>query len=332
MNILTIGGTGNISTEVTSALFTQGHTITTVTSGTRPVPQEYHAITVNRNDVKAFKKVLNEQKPDVVIDFIAYTPDECQVDYEIFNSKISQFIFISTAAVYEKPHRRFPITETTPLSNPFWSYAQQKIACEEYLSSVHSTSFPVTIIRPSHTFGNKRIPFITDSHNFTIAKRILDNKQVILHDRGESLWTLTAASDFAIGLAGLVGNNDALGESFHITSDESLTWNEIYEYIGISLGKKTLIEYMPSEFIAKKNPKTYGMLFGDKKEHGVFDNQKIKRFVPGFECQKSILQAITESVNWYLEDSTRQIIDPVADHTIDKLIVSWRRHHAAVPV
>jgi nucleoside-diphosphate-sugar epimerase len=331
MNILLVGGTGNISSEVATRLFKDGHTITTVTTGKKPVPENYRAIYADRNDSLTFKDKLQKIVPDVVIDFIAYTPDHCKLDFEIFKDSLQQFIFISSAAVYEKPHHRFPITEKTHRSNPFWLYAQNKIACEEYLESVHSKSFPVTIVRPSHTFGNQWIPSPINSNNFTVSQRILDEKPIILHDRGESLWTLTAASDFACGLAGLVGNPAAFGEAFHITSDEILTWNRIYTTIGNVLGKKPIIEYLPSGFIARKYPEAYGMLFGDKKEHGVFDNQKIKHFVPGFECKKNVEQAIRESITWFLADPSRQQIDIEDNRLIDSLIADWHKSNAVLP-
>jgi nucleoside-diphosphate-sugar epimerase len=325
MHILLIGGTGNISAEVADLLHQQGHSITTVTTGRNRVPKDYNSIIVDRNNTETFTEKLTDLHPNIVIDFIAFVPDHLKVDYSTFKDTIEQFIFISSAAVYEKPHRRFPITEGTPRSNPFWPYAQDKIACEEYLESVHSPEFPVTIVRPSHTFGNRWIPSQIDSNDFTIARRILDGRPIILHDKGESLWTLTSASDFAAGLAGLIGNRNTLGESFHITSDEALSWNQIYAIIGGALGKTPVIEYISSEFIAKEYPEARGMLFGDKKEHGVFDNQKIKRFVPGFECKKSIEAAIEESVAWFLADESRQTVDEEVDRLIDRLIEAWRR-------
>ncbi|MBN1576000.1 MAG: NAD-dependent epimerase/dehydratase family protein [Chitinispirillaceae bacterium] len=330
MHILLIGGTGNISSEVALLLHQQGHTITTVTTGKRPVPKTYHAIHLDRNDSVAFKQQLGAVRPDVAIDFFAFVPEHLKTCHETFKGAITQFIFISSAAVYEKPHRRFPITENTPRSNPFWSYAQDKIACEKYLESVHSPEFPVTIVRPSHTFGNQWIPSPINSNDFTIARRILDGRPVILHDNGESLWTLTAASDFAAGLAGLAGNVKALGEAFHITSDEALTWNQIYRLIGDALGKEAIIEYIPSEILAREYPESYGMLFGDKKEHGVFDNQKIKRFVPGFECRKGIKLAIEESIGWFLTEPSRQAIDVQDDKLIDRLITTWRRSNTSI--
>lgn len=323
MNVLLIGGTGNISSEVADRLYKQGHSITVVTTGTHPVPKEYSHIKANRQDCTEFKKALANCTPDVVVDFFAFVPDQCRCDYEIFKGKIKQFIFISSATVYEKPHKNLPITEKTPLGNPFWKYAQDKIECENYLNSVNGKDFPVTIVRPSHTFGKTWIPSAINGCDFTIANRILDGKPIIVHDKGESLWTLTAASDFAIGLAGLVGNEKAIGKTFHITSDETLSWNSIYEIIGNALGKKPVFVYIPSEFLAKVYPESLGMLMGDKKEHGVFDNSKIKQFVPEFKCSKTFSLAIRESIEWFMEDESRRVTDIEQDKLIDSLINKW---------
>ena len=330
MHILTIGGTGNISTFVAKRLHLDGHSITTVTTGKRQIPETYESIIADRTDTADFVKKLENVSPDVVIDFFAFVPDQLKTVYELFKGKIKQFIFISSATVYEKPHRRFPITEDTPRSNPFCNYAQNKIACEEYLESVHSPQFPVTIVRPSHTFGNEWIPSPMNGTDYTISQRIIDGRPIIIHDNGESLWTLTAASDFADGLSGIVGNSNALGESFHITSDESLTWNEIYSILGETLGKEPVVEYIPSTFLAEVYPESNAMLFGDKKEHGVFDNQKIKRFVPGFECKKSFKTAIQESIIWFQDDPSRQEIDKKEDAFIDHLIHSWRKSNVSI--
>jgi len=330
MHILLIGGTGNLSSETAASLYRRGHTITTVTTGNKPVPPLYTSIIANRNDIPVFREKLANVKADVVIDFFAFTPEHVKLDYELFNGRIGHYIFISSATVYEKPHRKFPITEKTARANQFWPYAQQKIACEEFCESVHSDAFPVTIVRPSHTFGREWIPSPINSHDFTVAKRILDGRPIILHDKGESLWTLTAASDFAEGVAGLVGNPAATGEAFHITSDDSQSWNEIYATIGLALGSAPIIEYLPSEFIAKEYREAYGMLFGDKKEHGVFDNQKIKRFVPGFECRKSFEEAIKESVAWFKADPARQVVDKEDDALIDRLISAWKSNRSTL--
>jgi nucleoside-diphosphate-sugar epimerase len=326
MKILLIGGTGNISSEVASLLHNQGHSITVINTGTRPVPPQYKHIKADRTDSQQFKVSLSNASFDIVIDFFAFIPVHLRLVYDIFFDKIQQFIFISSATVYQKPHELFPITEKTPRENPFWPYAQDKIACEKYLESVNSSKFPVTIVRPSHTFGKTWIPSPLSGNDFTVAARILDGKPIFVHDGGKSLWTLTASSDFAAGLAGLVGNPKALGESFHITSDEILSWNQIYDTIGEVLGKKPLITCIPTEFLNKIYPESIGPLKGDKSENGVFDNSKIKQAVAGFECIKTFKSAIQESIEWFLEKEERRIINEQQNLLIESFVEQWTKN------
>jgi nucleoside-diphosphate-sugar epimerase len=324
MDILIIGGTGNISEEVTKLLIAAEHKITLVTTGKRPVPPECRHIKADRFNEPEFAKSLKGVGADVAIDFMAFTPDHCHADYKALHHRIGQFIFVSSATVYQKPHVKIPITEDAPLGNQFWQYAQDKLDCEEYLRTVHGDHFPVTIVRPSHTFGKTWIPSPINGSGFTIAERILKGNKFIIHDSGKSLWTLTASSDFARGFVGLVGNKRAFGESFHITSDEALTWNDIYKELGAALCVKKLNSvYIPTEFIVKIYPEARGKLWGDKAENGVFDNSKINKFVPGFKCEKTFSLAIRESVAWYLADPERQVIDLDEDNLIDKIIDAW---------
>lgn len=324
MNILFIGGTGNISSEVANRLYKQGHSITVANTGNHPVPPQYHHIITDRTDPIKCKAALSDVNADIVIDFFAFIPDHLKTVYEIFKGRIKQFIFISSATVYEKPHKKIPITENTPLNNPFWPYAQDKIACERYLQTVHSSDFPITIVRPSHTFGKTWIPSALSGHDFTIASRILHGQPIVIHDNGETLWTLTASSDFAVGLSGLVGNDAAFGEAFHITSDESLTWNKIYETLGEILGSEPIITHIPTDFLNKIYPDSIGPLKGDKAEHGVFDNSKIKSIVPGFQCRKAFRTAIRESVEWFLQNPERMFPDKKQNEFIDWLITEWK--------
>ncbi|MCL2690429.1 MAG: NAD-dependent epimerase/dehydratase family protein [Chitinispirillia bacterium] len=326
MRILIIGGTGNISSEVTSLLCSAGdHEITILSSGTRPVPTECHHIKANKFNDAELERSLKDIDVDIAIDFMAFTPAHCRANYKALRGRIKQFIFISSATVYEKPPKKIPITEDTPRGNPYWPYAQDKIACEEYLESVHSDDFPVTIVRPSHTFGKTWIPSPINGCGFTVASRIKSGQPFIIHDKGESLWTLTASSDFAKGFAGLIGNKDAIGEAFHITSDENLSWNSIYEELGEALSSKINPVHIPSEFIAKVYPNALGMLMGDKREPGVFDNSKIKKFVPGFKCEKSFADTIKESVDWFMEDSKRREVDINENKLIEDIISAWEK-------
>jgi len=328
MDILIIGGTGNISSEVTALLASQGHNITLLNTGRHPTPQGCKHIKADRFNPKAFEDALKGLSVDVVLDFMAFTPDQCRRAYKAFRGRISQYLFISSATVYAKPHTKLPITEETPRGNPFWPYAQDKTACEEYLESVRGDDFPVTIVRPSHTFGRTWIPSPINGSGFTVSARILAGKGFIIHDKGESLWTLTASSDFARGLAGLAGNKAAVGETFHITSDEALSWNDIYKELGAALGAEKINPvHIPTSFIVKRYPDALGKLLGDKAENGVFDNSKIKKFVPGFKCEKNFAAAIRESVAWFMEKDKpeRREIDLYEDGLIEAIIGAWER-------
>jgi nucleoside-diphosphate-sugar epimerase len=331
MNILMIGGTGNISSEVTELLVSAGHNVTLLNTGKHPVPPGCRHIKADRFNLPEFEsameKALKNSYIDAALDFMAFTPDHCKADYAALRGRAAQYIFISSATVYAKPHTKLPVTEEMPRGNPFWPYAQDKIACEEYLESVGGDDFPVTVVRPSHTFGRTWIPSPINSHGFTVAARILAGREFIIHDKGESLWTLTAASDFARAFTGLVGNKNATGEVFHITSDEALSWNDIYRELGTALGVGAdgiKPVHIPTPFIIRQYPEALGMLLGDKAENGVFDNSKIKKFVPGFKCEKSFATAIRESVGWYMEKAERREIDNKDDELIERIIGAWK--------
>jgi nucleoside-diphosphate-sugar epimerase len=324
MKILIVGGTGNISSETARALLEKGHDVTLLTRGTTAVEPPFGHLRADRYDPLAYGAALKNFKADCVVNFLGFTPVECRLDHELFRGKIGQYIFISSATVYRKPHTRLPITEDSPLGNPYSEYAQNKLECEEFLRSVQGPDFPVTVVRPSHTFGRAWIPSPLAGSDYTVAARILTGRPIIVHDSGQSLWTLTACSDFARGLAALAGNAAALGETFHITSDQPLTWNCIYQEIGLALGRQAAIEYIPSPFLAEVYPAARAKLLGDKAEHGVFDNRKIKSFAPEFECVKTFRTAIRESVAWYDEDPIRKKVNPEQDRLQDDLIARWR--------
>jgi len=326
MRILIIGGTGNISSEVTELLVSMGHDVVLLNTGRHPTPRGCTLVKTDRFNPYAFESAVKGLSVDVVLDFMAFIPAHCKSAYLALRGRVAQYVFISSATVYAKPHTKLPITEETPRGNPFWPYAQDKTACEEYIESVCSEDFPATIVRPSHTFGHTWIPSPINGSGFTVAARILAGKKFIIHDKGESLWTLTASSDFARGLAGLVGNKAAIGEAFHITSDEALSWNDIYKELGAALGVGEINPvHIPTPFIVKRYPDARGKLLGDKAENGVFDNSKIKKFVPGFKCEKSFATAIRESVEWFMdkERPERRDIDLDEDRLIEALINAW---------
>ncbi|MBD3393832.1 MAG: NAD-dependent epimerase/dehydratase family protein [Chitinivibrionales bacterium] len=323
MNILILGGTGNISSEVAACLVDCGDKVTVLTSGKRPVPKRYTHIKADRHDRASLQNALNGKTFDSVIDFLGYTVEHCRIAHDILDGKTGQFVFISSATVYQKPPPKLPLTEDTPLCNPFWEYGRRKIACEEYLRHEAGRGFPLTIVRPSHTFGHTWIPSPLHGADWTVAGRMLAGKPVILHDNGESLWTLTASSDFAQGIYGIICNEKALGKAVHITSDEALTWNAIYKEIGKALGVTPEIVHIPADFLARHIPGAGDKLWGDKARNSVFDNTKIRRLNPGWSCRKTFARAIRESVAWYYEDESRKKVDPEKDREIERVIRSW---------
>lgn len=327
MKILLLGGTGNISAECAALLSDRGHEIFVVSRGTRPVPPQYKALQVDRKDPEALRVVLKNLQPEVAINFIGYEWTELQIDFELFRDVVRQYIFISSTTVYAKPHRQLPLTETVPLGNDWWDYAQKKLECERWLlQKSKEDGFPITIVRPSHTYSKRWVPNPISSSSYTFASRLQQGKPVYVPNDGENPWTLTAASDFAEGLGGLVGKEDAFGETFHITSDEVLTWNQIYSEIADALKIDTPeIVKIPTDFICEVAPKVVGSLKGDKANPGVFDNSKIKRFVPDFVCRKPFRTGIRESVDWLSAHPAQQNLNPQIDKLCDDVILAWHQ-------
>jgi nucleoside-diphosphate-sugar epimerase len=326
MQILLIGGTGNISTECAELLHRQGNQILVLGRGNSPVPAGYRPLRADRKDKAAMRAARADLRPDVVINFLGYELADVQLDRELFDGRVAQYIFISSASVYTKPPRELPLRETSPAGNPFWEYAQKKLACEEWLRNECQTSgFPVTIVRPSHTYSHRWVPNPVSSGSFTYATRLEQGKPVFVPDTGGSLWTLTAASDFAVGLAGLCGRTDAVGETFHITSDEAMTWSQIAAEIAAAVGAASPeIVPVPTDFICQVAPQLIGTLKGDKAHPAVFDNAKIRKFVPGFVCRKPFRQGVRESIEWLRAHSDQQNLKPELDTLIDNVVSQWR--------
>lgn len=327
MNILFIGGTGNISTDCAALLSSRGHNISVLTRGRTRVPQGYRALSADRKNLDAFRAAIASSDIDVAINFIGFDVPDLEVDFDVLKGKIRQYIFISSATVYSKPPQRLPITEDAPLGNAWWDYAQKKLGCEQWLLQRHaSDKFPVTIVRPSHTYSRLWVPNPVSSASYSFAARLEAGKPVFVMDQGENPWTLTATSDFAVGLAALAGKPEAVGEAFHITSDEVLTWNQIYAEIAAALGVgEAVVEKIPTEFICKSAPHLTGNLKGDKSHPGVFDNSKIKRIVPEFRCSKSFRAGVRESIDWLRKHPEQQNLNPEVDATIEKVIGEWRK-------
>ncbi len=324
---LFIGGTGTISMAITRAVAKdKGWELFLINRGNRQedIPENVNVITADINDEEKIDEILDGTMFDVVCDFIGFTPDQVERDYRLFRGRCSQFIYISSASAYNKPCRSHIITEGTSLANPFWEYSRNKIFCESFLMDKYEKEgFPVTIVRPSHTYDERSVPLGVHGNrgSWQVIKRMLEGKPVIVHGDGTSLWTMTFNEDFAKGFKGLMGNIHAIGESFQITSDETLTWNQIYETIADALGVDFIPYYVSSEFLASVSDYDYfGSLLGDKSNSVIFDNSKIKKIVPDFVCTIRFDQGIRRTVDYILSHPECQIPDPEFDEFCDRLI------------
>lgn len=327
MKVLLIGGTGRISLAISNLLLEQGCELYLINRGNHNKELKdgnINFINCDINDEKKLDQLLKDMTFDVVADFIAFKPNDVKRDYRLFKDKTKQFVFISSASAYHKPPKDYLITEGTSLSNPYWQYSRDKIACEDFLMKMYrETSFPITIIRPSHTYDDKSIPVAIRGDNgcWQVIKRMLENKPVIIHGDGTSLWTLTHNSDFAKGFVGLLGNPQAIGEAIHITSDESITWNQVYYAIADALDVNLNPYYVSSTFLAACSSYGFeGALVGDKANCVVFDNSKLKRLVPGFQANIRFSQGVKKAVNYLLEHPEYQVEDPEFDQWCDTVI------------
>ncbi|MBT2698620.1 SDR family oxidoreductase [Bacillus sp. ISL-40] len=336
MKALFIGGTGTISSAITRLLLEQGCELYLLNRGTRNegLPAYVNILQADINDEEHVSQLIQNLNFDVVADFIAFHPAQLERDYRLFQGKTKQFMFISSASAYQKPLADYQITESTPLSNPYWEYSRNKIACEEYLMKQYrNNGFPITIVRPSHTYDDRSIPLGVHGKNGTwqVVRRMLDNKPVIIHGDGTSLWTMTHNSDFAKGFIGLMGNIHAIGESVNITSDETLTWNQIYAAIADALGVELRAVHVSSEFLAACSTEDYrGALIGDKANSIVFDNSKLKRLVPNFVATTRFDQGIKQTLKYVLEHPEFQKEDKEFDMWCDKVILALERAAASV--
>lgn len=325
MKILFIGGTGTISMAISKQLLSEGNTLYLINRGSRNSNLSGNVVELKTdiNDEAAVSELIKDLQFDAVADFIAFTPDQLARDYRLFHDKTKQFIYISSASAYQKPLSDYLITESTPLSNPYWEYSRNKIAGEDYLMKLYrEEGFPVTIVRPSHTYDERSIPLGAHGNNgsYAVIKRMLEGKPVIIHGDGTSLWTLTHNSDFARGFVGLIGNIHAIGEAVQITSDESLTWNQIYQIIADALGVKLNAVHVSSEFLDACSFYDFkGSLIGDKANTVVFDNHKLKRLVPGFTAMIRADQGIKNTVAYVLSHPECQREDPEFDMWCDKV-------------
>ncbi|MGD0167820.1 MAG: SDR family oxidoreductase [Gaiellaceae bacterium] len=326
MRVLFIGGTGNISIAATRLLAKCGADLTLFNRGQQELalPAGVRQIKADIRDRPAAAAALAGEEFDVVVDWVAFVPAHVETDLALFAGKISHYVFISSATVYERPSPFFPTVEQAPLGNAHWQYARDKIACEERLRREYElTGFPATIVRPSYTYGESWIPTAIEGQDYTVIARIRRGKKIIVPGDGESLWTMTHNSDFARALVGLLGNPAAAGESFHITSDEVLSWNQITKTIAAAAGLEARIVHIPSDFIAAAEPELGPGLLGDKSHSLVFDNSKIKRFVPGWEARVPFAEGVARSIKWFEEDPARRAIDEEWSVRLDRIVAAF---------
>lgn len=323
MKILMIGGTGNISSYVTELLLRRGEEVVLLNRGRQNdnVPAGARFIVANIRDEAAAAVAIGDETFDVVADFIAFGPEDVERDIRLFQGKTKQYLFISTASAYQKPLSHYRITESTPLANPYWKYSRDKIACEEVLMREYRESgFPVTIVRPSHTYGHFwPVAMSGNGGCWQVIKRLKEGKPLVLHGDGLSLWTVTHSSDVAKGICGLMGNIHAIGEAVHITSDETLTWNQIYQIMADTLGVKPNLRHLSTDIIVRHYPERSGQLFGDMVHSVVYDNSKIKRLVPDFCATVRFDQGCRMALDYILAHPEMQIEDEAFDRECDFL-------------
>jgi nucleoside-diphosphate-sugar epimerase len=326
IKVLFIGGTGIISSACSPLAIEKGLDLYLLNRGrsSRPAPDGATVLHGDIRDATSVRDALAGQSFDVVVDWIAFTPEHVELDIELLRGRVGQFVFISSASAYQTPPVQLPVTESTVLHNPHWAYSRNKIACEERLIRAYrEEGFPTTIVRPSHTYDRTLLPM---EGGYTVIDRMRRGKPVVVHGDGTSLWTLTHHRDFAKGFVGLLGNPHAIGEAFHITSDEWVTWDQIHRIFADAAGAPApQIVHVPSDVIASYDAGWGAGLLGDKTHSMIFDNAKIKRLVPDFACAIPLSWGAREVIGWYDADPARQRIDETFDQLTDTLIAAQQR-------
>ncbi len=323
MKVLFIGGTGVISSACSELAIEHGIDLYLLNRGQsfRSPPEKATIISGDIRDSQSVTQALGDQVFDVVVNWIAYTAEHIETDLKLFKNHTNQYIFISSASAYQTPPERLPVTESTPLDNPFWQYSRDKIACEKRLIRAYNEEdFPVTIVRPSHTYDQTKLPM---QGGYTIVDRMRRGKKVIIHGDGSSLWVLTHHRDFAKGFVGLLGQPETIGEAFQITSDELLTWNQIFELVADAAGAKPDIVHVPSDVIASYDKDWGDGLLGDKMHSMVFDNSKVKKFVPDFSADIPYHQGVVEIMKWYDSHPDSRTINQEFNQLIDQIIEKY---------
>jgi nucleoside-diphosphate-sugar epimerase len=326
LRVLFIGGTGNISLAVTRLLAEQGCDLTVLSRGqvSAALPDGVRQIRADVRDQSSVAHALRGRRFDVVVDWVAYVPSHVETDIALFGDSISQYVFISSATVYRKPSPCFPLVEEAPLGNDNWPYARGKIACEERLRrESDGDGFPITIVRPSHTYGETRIPTALEGEDYTVVDRLVRGKKAIVPGDGNALWTMTHNTDFARAFVGVLGNTGAVGECIHITSDEVLTWNQITEGIANAAGLEPAIVHIPSDFIDAIDPELGVTLLDDKAHSLVFDNSKIKRLVPDYKAAVPFAEGVARSLEWFNADPARRVVNESRNALLDRITAAY---------
>ncbi|MDT0164401.1 SDR family oxidoreductase [Actinotalea sp. AC32] len=323
-SVLFIGGTGIISSACTRLAVERGLDVHLLTRGEsdRPVPD---GVTVLRGDVRdaaSVRDALGSREFDAVVDWVAFTPEHVRADVDLFRGRTGQYVFISSASAYQTPPQRVPVVESAPLRNPYWEYSRNKIACEDLLvREYRDTGFPATVVRPSHTYDRTLVPF---DGGWTVVERMRQGKEVVVHGDGTSLWTLTHNTDFARGLVPLLGRPRTVGEAFHITGDDVLTWDQIAHTLARAAGTTARIVHVPSDVIAAEDPAWGAGLLGDKAHSMVFDTSKLRSVVPDFVSTVPFEQGAREIVAWHDADPARRRVDTAMDALMDRLVDRFR--------
>ncbi len=325
LSVLFLGGSGIISSACTARALVQGHEVSVLNRGissTRPLPEGTQSLVADLDDPDSVRAAIGERTFDVVADFRAFTPADVQSRLDLFTDRMGQYVFISSASAYQTPPGNLPVRESTPLRNPYWQYSRDKIACEDLLVGVYrERGLPMTIVRPSHTYDRTLLPF---DGGWTVVDRMRRGEDIVVPGDGTSLWTLTHHTDFAYAFVGLFGQPAAIGDSFHITSDEWLPWNEIFTTVAAAAGVEARLVHVPSDAIAAADPEWGAGLLGDKAHSLIFDNTKVKRLVPDYVARIPFSTGAREIVAWYDADPTRQQVDAAMNATMDDLVAKYR--------
>jgi nucleoside-diphosphate-sugar epimerase len=325
LRVLFIGGSGVISSACSWLAVERGIELFVLNRGRsvhRPLPEQVRVLRGDARDPASVRQAIGGREFDAVVDWVAFTPGEVRADIGLFAGRTGQYVFISSASAYQTPPARLPVVESTPLRNPFWGYSRDKIACEDVLVAAYrQDGFPATIVRPSHTYDKTLVPF---EGGWTVLGRMRQGKPIVVHGDGTSLWTLTHHRDFAQGFVPLLGHPRTIGEAFHITSGDVLTWNQIVQTLATAAGVTADIVHVPSDMIAAADPEWGASLLGDKAHSMIFDNAKLRSVVPGYQPGIPFEQGAREIVAWHDEDPSRQQADPRIDAVMDKLTSTWR--------